>query len=385
MKALTSPSCRVCLERGPSSFSSSCSSAFVRISFEKCFLQSRKVSGFGFLNSVLVKQSEAIIYPVSCVSSKTQVDFGIENAETEERYKSSTVHVKFLLLKECVFGEQFLIVGDDPMFGLWDPESAVPLNWSEGHLWTVELDIPVGKSIQFKFILKDASGEIVWQPGADRVFQTWETKNTITVSEDWENTELQIVSEEEQAAIQQEDSPVKSELTVVSRQEELVVEENIESAISNKDSSQGEQPLEEPIKGQLVADNISPLQEKPKSSVANDISDTKIDPRVSYNPQVPNEKRVDSGNENFNVISNNNVTIADEILGNNGTVETAKNLASTNLVDCEGEPVLVPGLTPPTSVPTEEENHDQVDKKSSVDESTEAVEAKDHNLPEVTA
>ena len=225
----------------------------------------------------------------------------------------------------------------------------------------------------------------MWQPGADRVFQTWETKNTITVSEDWENAELQIVSEEEQAAIQQEDSPVNSELTVVFRQEELVIEENIESVISIKDSSQGEQPLEEPIKGQLVADNIRTLQEKPKSSVANEISDTKTDPRVSFSPQVPSEKRVDSGNENFNVILNNNVTIADEILGNNGTVETAKNLASTNLVDCEGEPVLVPGLTPPPSVPTEEENHDQVDKKNSVDESTEAVEAKDHNLPEVTA
>jgi len=24
------------------------------------------------------------------------------------------------------------------MFGLWDPSSAIPLNWSEGHVWTVE-------------------------------------------------------------------------------------------------------------------------------------------------------------------------------------------------------------------------------------------------------
>lgn len=38
-----------------------------------------------------------------------------------------------------MFGEQFLVVGDDPMFGLWDPASAIPLNWSDGHTWTVEL------------------------------------------------------------------------------------------------------------------------------------------------------------------------------------------------------------------------------------------------------
>jgi hypothetical protein len=31
------------------------------------------------------------------------------------------------------------MVGDDTMLGLWDPSSAIPLNWSDGHVWTVEL------------------------------------------------------------------------------------------------------------------------------------------------------------------------------------------------------------------------------------------------------
>lgn len=53
--------------------------------------------------------------------------------------ESKTIHVKFQIQKECLFGEEFLIVGDDPMFGLWDPASAIPLNWSEEHVWSVEL------------------------------------------------------------------------------------------------------------------------------------------------------------------------------------------------------------------------------------------------------
>lgn len=53
--------------------------------------------------------------------------------------ESKTVHVRFQLQKECMFGEQFLIAGDDPMFGLWDPKCAIPLNWSEGHVWKAEL------------------------------------------------------------------------------------------------------------------------------------------------------------------------------------------------------------------------------------------------------
>lgn len=83
------------------------------------------------------------------------------------------------------------------MFGLWDPEKAVPLEWSSGHEWTAELDLPVGKQIQFKFILKGDAGEIKWQPGPDRCLQTWETSNTIMVSEDWEDAESQKISEEE--------------------------------------------------------------------------------------------------------------------------------------------------------------------------------------------
>jgi hypothetical protein len=56
-----------------------------------------------------------------------------------------------------MFGEQFLMVGDDTMFGLWDPSSAIPLNWSDGHVWTVELvSQQKGQCTRFfkKFILK---------------------------------------------------------------------------------------------------------------------------------------------------------------------------------------------------------------------------------------
>lgn len=49
-----------------------------------------------------------------------------------------TVRVRFVLAKECPFGQSFHLVGDDPALGLWDPEKAVALQWAEGHEWTVE-------------------------------------------------------------------------------------------------------------------------------------------------------------------------------------------------------------------------------------------------------
>lgn len=58
-------------------------------------------------------------------------------------------------------------------------------------------DIAAGKTIQFKFILKGRKGNIMWQPGPDRIIQTWESVNGITVCEDWENAELQKIIEEQ--------------------------------------------------------------------------------------------------------------------------------------------------------------------------------------------
>uniref|UniRef100_A0A453FYJ7 CBM20 domain-containing protein n=1 Tax=Aegilops tauschii subsp. strangulata TaxID=200361 RepID=A0A453FYJ7_AEGTS len=49
---------------------------------------------------------------------------------------ANTVRVTFVLEKKCAFGQRFLVVGDDPALGLWDPAKATALDWSAGHVWT---------------------------------------------------------------------------------------------------------------------------------------------------------------------------------------------------------------------------------------------------------
>ncbi|KAI3977506.1 hypothetical protein MKX01_000419 [Papaver californicum] len=93
-------------------------------------------------------------------------------------FQSKMVRVKFQLIKMCLFGQEFLMFGNDPIFG----------------------DVPIDKAFQFKFILKDPTGEVKWQPGPNRVFQTWETNKTIVVFEDWDIVGLQMISEEEPLA-----------------------------------------------------------------------------------------------------------------------------------------------------------------------------------------
>ncbi|CAH2074571.1 unnamed protein product [Thlaspi arvense] len=130
-----------------------------------------------------------------------------EAADTEalEKRHRKMVRVRFQLRKECVFGEHFFILGDNPVFGgLWDPENALPLNWSDGHVWTVDLDLPVGRLVEFKFILKAKTGEILWQPGPNRALETWETNKTIRLCEDWANADLQMMIEEDFLPVNQQ-------------------------------------------------------------------------------------------------------------------------------------------------------------------------------------
>ncbi|GAB4824516.1 hypothetical protein Ancab_007392 [Ancistrocladus abbreviatus] len=131
--------------------------------------------------------------------SNSQVELGMDTSESgiQEIDPSKTAHVKFQLQKECSFGEHYLIVGNDPILGCWNPTSAIPLNWSDGNIWTVELDVPINKCIRYKFLLKSSTGDVSWQPGPDRFFRPWETKNPVIVSEDWESAEVLQISEEQ--------------------------------------------------------------------------------------------------------------------------------------------------------------------------------------------
>ncbi|XP_042373688.1 uncharacterized protein LOC121967492 [Zingiber officinale] len=153
------------------------------------------------LPPMILPGASSLSFPSDAGSSEVEADEITPDSPIETTDSSKTVRVRFVLQKECPFGQQFFIVGDHPVFGLWDPTNAVPLEWSTGHAWTTELNLPAGKMIQFKFILRGLAGGISWQLGPNRCLQTWETTETIIVAEDWDNADNQKITEEQQALI----------------------------------------------------------------------------------------------------------------------------------------------------------------------------------------
>ena len=66
------------------------------------------------------------------------------------------------------FGQNVFVVGDAPELGSWDPSSALALDPSAYPRWSGALKLEAGRSVSYKFIKIDGSGEVIWEGGPDR-------------------------------------------------------------------------------------------------------------------------------------------------------------------------------------------------------------------------
>ncbi|XP_066312973.1 uncharacterized protein [Miscanthus floridulus] len=196
--------------------------------------------------------------------------------------EARTVRVKFVLRKQCAFGQQFLVVGDDAAVGLWDPAKAIALVWSEGHVWTATTvssqDLPANRSIEFKFLLRDASRHVRWQHGTNRTLQITETPNTMVVHEDWDHGNKQKVSEEEELSIGEEDVMFSEDLAGT----------NGATPVDTADNPQKHQNLETDRSAAVVAD--APLQGEMVAANGTDQPQLMVDKHQTILEEVPGEQ-----------------------------------------------------------------------------------------------
>ncbi|VVA32114.1 PREDICTED: alpha-amylase [Prunus dulcis] len=256
---------------------------------------------------------------------------GIQTTETSE-----TVHVQFQLHKECNFGESFLLVGNEPIMGEWNPASAIPLNWSDGNIWTVELDMPVGIAVQYKFILKKITGDLSWQPGPDRILHTWNTKNNIAIAEDWKDSELQKISE----------------MQITNQNEALLVNPGLGPIVPGNVTLPGEESKLNVNKGAKVSDKIASADDKPTFNSNNEfvLEEKAIKSADGTLLGIRKEVRVsDDGKYVMKEESIGKITPSTVTSKIPGSVEDEETLPTY-----EGGNILVPSLTPIQGVPYEE-------------------------------
>eukprot|EP00198_Chlamydomonas_reinhardtii_P008181 XP_001697518.1 predicted protein [Chlamydomonas reinhardtii] len=76
------------------------------------------------------------------------------------------------------------VIGSGPEFGDWQAEKAVALQWNEGHVWSVDLDLEPG-SYEFKCITAAGDHIAAWENGVNRIVQVPNGVRAIRVDGSW--------------------------------------------------------------------------------------------------------------------------------------------------------------------------------------------------------
>jgi alpha-amylase len=83
-----------------------------------------------------------------------------------------------------VTGQNVYVVGSISGLGFWDPNSAILLSSSSYPVWSKTVSITPNTYFEYKYIVKDASGNVTWESGTNRSYTTG-SSGTVTLSDTW--------------------------------------------------------------------------------------------------------------------------------------------------------------------------------------------------------
>lgn len=85
---------------------------------------------------------------------------------------TSGASVTFNETASTVTGQNIYVVGNIAALGAWSPASALLLSSANYPTWSVTVSLPGSTAIEYKYIKKDGSGNVVWESGANRTATT---------------------------------------------------------------------------------------------------------------------------------------------------------------------------------------------------------------------
>jgi alpha-amylase len=101
----------------------------------------------------------------------------------------TTVSVTFNEAADTFFGQNIFVTGSIAELSNWNTGSAVPLAWISGNgtrgNWRATQTLPASTRVEYKYIKKDGSNNVIWESGANRVLTTGAGGSTLTVNDAW--------------------------------------------------------------------------------------------------------------------------------------------------------------------------------------------------------
>ncbi|MFD3357234.1 carbohydrate-binding module family 20 domain-containing protein [Streptomyces fradiae] len=83
-------------------------------------------------------------------------------------------------------GQNIHVTGNHAALGNWNPAAAPKLDPSAYPVWKLDLTLPAGTTFEYKYVRKDAAGNVTWESGANRV-ATVPASGKVTLTDTWRN------------------------------------------------------------------------------------------------------------------------------------------------------------------------------------------------------
>ncbi|GAA4922324.1 carbohydrate-binding module family 20 domain-containing protein [Streptomyces coeruleoprunus] len=83
-----------------------------------------------------------------------------------------------------VMGENIYVTGNQSALGNWNTGSALKLDPASYPVWKLDVTLPAGTAFEYKYLRKDAAGNVTWESGANRV-ATVPSSGKVTLNDTW--------------------------------------------------------------------------------------------------------------------------------------------------------------------------------------------------------
>ncbi|KAI8466497.1 MAG: hypothetical protein J3K34DRAFT_524496 [Monoraphidium minutum] len=106
---------------------------------------------------------------------------------TVTRGGANRTRVRFWLKFSVGYGQSVRVIGGNPALGAWDVSKAPRMVWSNGDLWSAELELDAGTVYEYKYVLIDYDGRTAcwWQGGGNCVIALQWLDQAVDIYDTW--------------------------------------------------------------------------------------------------------------------------------------------------------------------------------------------------------
>ncbi|WP_175410190.1 carbohydrate-binding module family 20 domain-containing protein [Streptomyces sp. TRM64462] len=97
---------------------------------------------------------------------------------------SSTTGASFNVEATTAWGENIYVTGNQAELGNWNTDAALKLDPAAYPVWKLDVSLPAGTAFEYKYLRKDAAGNVTWESGANRV-ATVPSDGTVVLNDTW--------------------------------------------------------------------------------------------------------------------------------------------------------------------------------------------------------